>query len=187
MTNDSVPPADVSPDALCARLDAWGIAYRRAAHAAVSTCDEAARLVPAEVEGVHTKNLFLRDGKGRRHWLLVTLCEKSVDLRQLAHAVGADHLSLASPERLRARLGVTPGAVTVLALVHDPSHAVALLVDRDVWHAAQWRCHPLVNTETLALPREGVEAFLAQTGHVPGVVTVPVRASGDRGPAPPRA
>ena len=65
--------------------------------------------------------------------------------------------------------------MTVLGLVNDPGHAVELLVDRDVWDAASWRCHPLVNTTTLVLPRDGITAFLASTGHLARVVDVPVR------------
>jgi Ala-tRNA(Pro) deacylase len=160
---------------LCALLDARGVTYRRFDHPAVFTCDEAARLVPAEATGVHTKNLFLRDKKGRRHWLLVTRCETAVDLKQLASAIGADNLSLGSPDRLLRHLGVTPGAVTVLALVNDPAHRVELVVDRDIWQAAEWRSHPLVNTATLVLPWAGIERFLGSTGHAPTIVDVPVR------------
>ena len=134
--------SDASPHpsaSLLERLHALGIAYGRADHAPVFTCDEADRAVPAELGGVHTKNLFLRDRKGSHHWLLVTMCEKSVDLKTLSSRVGADGFSLASPERLLRHLGLTPGAVTVLGLVNDPGHAVELLVDRDVWDAASWR------------------------------------------------
>ncbi|MGE0554114.1 MAG: prolyl-tRNA synthetase associated domain-containing protein [Gemmatimonadales bacterium] len=161
---------------LCAFLDARGIAYRRVDHPAVFTCDEADRLVPAEAVGVQTKNLFLRDKKGRRHWLVVTTCAKPVDLKALAPIVGADNLSLGSPDRLARHLGVTPGAVTLLALVNDPSHAVSLVVDREIWEADHWRCHPLVNTATLSMPWPSVQAFLAAVGHSPETVAVPARA-----------
>jgi Ala-tRNA(Pro) deacylase len=163
---------------LCALLESRGVMYRRFDHPAVFTCDEAARLVPAEATGVHTKNLFLRDKKGRRHWLLVTQCETTVDLKLLAPAIGADNLSLGSPDRLLRHLGVIPGAVTVLALVNDPDRRVELVVDREIWQAPEWRSHPLVNTATLVLPWPAVERFLATTGHSPRVVDVPARAVG---------
>lgn len=164
--------------AILAYLDAHAIAYTRFEHPAVYTCDEAARLVPAEADAVHTKNLFLRDKRGRRHWLLVTTCEKPVDLRALAPLIGADHLSLGSPDRLARHLGVAPGAVTVLALLNDPTHAVELLVDRDVWRAAAIRAHPLVNTATLVIDHAALERFTALTGHASAILDVPVRATG---------
>jgi Ala-tRNA(Pro) deacylase len=169
------------PDAaLCALLDRHGIAHARFDHPAVFTCEEAARLVPPEAAGIHTKNLFLRDRRGRRHWLLVTTCAKAVDLKALAGVAGADALGLASPARLADHLGVTPGAVTLLALIHDRDRRVELLLDRDVWTGEPLRCHPLVNTATLVVPRDAVERFLAVTGHAPRVVEVPARAA----PAP---
>jgi len=151
-----------------------GISYRRFDHPPVFTCEEAERAVP-DTAAAHTKNLFLRDKKGHRHWLLVTLCEKAVDLKQVAAEIGADKLSLGSPERLSRHLGVTPGAVTVLALVHDPTHAVELLIDADVWRAEAIRAHPLVNTATLVIQQLDLRRFLEHTGHVPRVIPVSSR------------
>jgi Ala-tRNA(Pro) deacylase len=99
-----------------------------------------------------------------------------VDLKALGPVIGADHLSLGSPDRLMRCLGVTPGAVTVLALINDPDHQVELAIDEDVWQTDAWRCHPLVNTATLVLRRLGIDRFLAATGHPPRLVRVPERA-----------
>ena len=157
------------------RLDALGVGYRRFDHPAVFTCEEAERAMPAETDAAHTKNLFLRDAKERRHWLLVTDCAKQVDLRALAAAIGAHKLGLASPERLARYLGLTPGSVTLFGLINDRDHAVELVIDRDVWARSSWRCHPLVNTATLVVGRAGIESFLAATGHQAQVVTVAAR------------
>ena len=131
--------------------------------------------MPPTGDAVHTKNLFLRDKKGKRHWLVVTDCAKAVDLRALAPRIGADRLSFGSPDRLHRYLGVQPGAVTILALINDRQHDMELVVDREVWSAARLRCHPLVNTATLVLAREDVERFLAATGHRPAQIDMPVR------------
>ncbi len=163
------------PSALFDLLVRESIRYRRFEHAAVFTCEEAEHVVPASEGAIHSKNLFLRDKRGRRHWLLVTTCEKAVDLKGVAKALGADTLSLGSPERLWKHLGVTPGAVTILALVHDADRQVELVIDRDVWSGAPVRCHPMVNTATLVLERDQLQRFLAHTGHVPQVVDVPAR------------
>lgn len=156
-------------------LSAHAIPFTRYDHDAVFTCDDVTRAVPADAAGVQTKNLFLRDHRGKRHWLLVTSCEKAVDLKSVAPLIDADHLSLASPERLLKYLGVTPGSVTVLGLAHDTAHAVALVVDRDVWNADAWRVHPLTNTATLVIATPDVRRFIAATGHEPRVIDVPVR------------
>jgi Ala-tRNA(Pro) deacylase len=155
-----------------------GIAYERYDHPPVFTCDEAERAVP-QIEAAHTKNLFLRDKKGTHHWLLVTLCEKAVDLKQVAERIDADKLSLGSPDRLARHLGVRPGAVTILALAYDRAHAVELLVDEDVWRASSIRAHPLVNTATLVLAQPDVRRFLDYTGHAARVIPVANRVSGN--------
>jgi Ala-tRNA(Pro) deacylase len=155
-----------------ARLE---ITYARHDHGPVYTCEEAARALPDIGDAAHTKNLFLRDKKGRRHWLVVTLCSKAVDLRQLAERVGADTLSFGSAERLAARLRITPGAVTALALVADPGHEVELVIDADAWRHDALCCHPLVNTSTLVLSRRDLQRFFDFTGHTPRIVNVPAR------------
>jgi len=63
----------------------------------------------------------------------------------------------------------------VLGLFVDTEHAVELYVDKDVWETSRWRCHPMVNTETLVLTRESIEAFLARTGHRPTVLPLASR------------
>ncbi|HEX3867309.1 MAG TPA: prolyl-tRNA synthetase associated domain-containing protein [Gemmatimonadaceae bacterium] len=155
-------------------LDAAGVRYRRFDHAPVFTCDDAYAALPNE-PAVQTKNLFLRDKRGRRHALLVTSCEKAVDIKRFAKQIDADHLSFASAERMMTYLGVTPGSVTVLGLINDPEHAVELYVDADVWRAEAWRCHPLINSATLVIARQDVEKLLAHTGHTARVVTLESR------------
>src|SRR5215213_2188285 len=170
MISDAPP---TTADEICALLDARGIAYQRVDHAPVFTCEQTATEIPASVPGVQTKNLFMRDKRGRSHWLLVTDCATPVDMKALAPRIGADHLSLASPDRLLRHLGVTPGAVTVLGLVHDRAHAVTLLVDAAVWRAESIRAHPLDNAATLVLAHDQLERFLALTGHRARIVDVP--------------
>ncbi|MEP7062020.1 MAG: prolyl-tRNA synthetase associated domain-containing protein [Betaproteobacteria bacterium] len=157
---------------LYAQLDALGIAYVRVEHPAVFTCDESARVVPP-LPGAATKNLFLRDKKGRRHLLVVTAQDKRIDLKRLGELLDAKGLMLASDERLVQHLGVGPGAVSILALVNDGAHAVELVVDRDLWSADAILAHPLVNTATLVLPRDALQRFLEDSGHAPLVVELP--------------
>lgn len=172
--DESAATPRVAPERLLSLLDDLKISYERYDHAPVDTCEEADIAVP-NVDAVQTKNLFLRDKRGRRHLLLVTTCAKSVDLGAFREQAGADHLSFASPERLAKYLGVEPGSVTVLGLFVDSERAVELYVDAEVWQTPRWRCHPMVNTATLVLTREAIDVFLARTGHRPIVLTLATR------------
>ncbi|MBI3927968.1 MAG: prolyl-tRNA synthetase associated domain-containing protein [Armatimonadetes bacterium] len=158
-------------------LERHGIRYQRCDHLPVYTCEEAERLVP-ELPGTRTKNLFLRDRKGKRHFLVSVGYEKQVDLKALCGALGADKLSLGSPERLEKYLGVEPGSVTLLGVVNDrESPAVEVVLDRVLWEAPALCCHPLVNTATLVIPIQDVRRLLELTGHTPRVIDVPERTS----------
>ena len=150
------------------------IAYVRVDHPPVYTCDQARELVPV-LPGLEVKNLFLRDRKGRRHFLLVIGYDKNVDLKALSTLLDASGLSMASPERLARHLAVEPGSVTMLAVVNDEDGAVEVVVDAEVWAAERVRCHPLVNTATLSIARTDIERLLAATGHALRVVEVPSR------------
>jgi Ala-tRNA(Pro) deacylase len=157
---------------LCRFLGDHHIGCTRCDHPAVYTVAEAARHVPP-LPGAKTKNLFLRDKPGSKHFLVVVAADKQVDLRRLSTTIGANRLSFASPERLRTHLGVEPGAVTLLAVVNDPGHRVEIFVDEDLWRSDAFQFHPLVNTATLVIPREEMRRLLELTGHRLNLVEVP--------------
>ena len=147
-------------------LDANGFAYQRIEHPAVFTCAEAELHRPA-VPAVSTKNLFLCDKKGRRFFLAVTSCEKTVKLENLSTRLGVSHLRFGSEENLQRLLGVTRGSVTMMGLVNDARHKVELWIDAEIWKGDYFLAHPLVNTATLVLSKAELERFFALTGHAP--------------------
>ncbi len=148
------------------------ISYLGVDHRPVYTCEEARQFIPP-IDGVETKNLFLRDERGRRHFLVSMAAEKSVNLKQLGAVLEAKGLSFASAERLKRFLGVEPGSVTLLAVVNDPENSVEVVVDAELWREERILCHPLVNTSTLSLRREDLARFLGIVNHKPRIVSVP--------------
>ena len=147
-------------------MDANQFVYQRLEHPAVFTCEEA-ELYHAGIEAVHTKNLFLCDKKKRHFFLVVTDCEKVVRLDSLSARLGVSHLRFASEENLGKLLGVGRGSVTMMGLVNDTEHRVALWIDNEIWGGEHFLCHPLVNTSTLVLSKAELERFFTLTGHVP--------------------
>ncbi len=144
-------------------------------HPPVMTVEESLRLVP-KLPGAKTKNLFLRDKKGRRHFLVTVPHDKAVDLDSLAEALGVNGVGFASAERLQKHLGLKPGSVSLLGLVNDDTRAVEFVIDRTSWEAKAVHAHPLVNTATMVISHADLERFLAATGHVPRVIDVPATA-----------
>ncbi len=155
-------------------LERHGIAYERTDHPPVFTVEEADRLVPP-LDGAKTKNLFLRDNKGKRHFLVVVDGDMQVDLKHLHPLIESTRVSFASPERLKKHLDLEPGAVSMLAVVNDSDHQVELVIDRHLWDSERFQCHPLVNTSTLVVPRKGLAKLFEATGHQPRLIDVPAR------------
>ena len=153
-------------------LDENGIRYERYDHPPVFTVEEARRLVPP-LPAAKTKNLFLRDKKGRRHFLLVVDADKQVDLKRFEPLLGEGRLSFGSADRLQRYLGITPGAVSLCAVFNDKNHAVRVVVDKALWAAAAFQFHPLVNSSTLVISKKDLERFLELTGHAVHILDVP--------------
>ena len=153
-------------------LSNHGIPYERYDHPAVVTVDEVTERVDIP-HGQRTKNLFVRDKRGRRHILIVVPHDAQVDLMQLGSQTGLGRVSFASERRLLEHLDIEPGSVSLMGVINDPEHRVEVIVDRAVWHAEQVRCHPLVNTATLVLKRADMHRLFELTGHQPIILDVP--------------
>jgi len=147
-----------------AALSALGITYDLFEHPPVFTADEAA-LHWSSIPGAAVKNLFLRNKKGDRHYLVILGIEKQADLRHLVKVIGDDRLSFGSPERLNRYLGVTPGSVSPLGLIHDTGHSVRVIVDSDLRSASRLIFHPNDNTASLTISGADFVRFLEQRGN----------------------
>lgn len=150
---------------LLAYLDSLGIAHRTHDHAPVFTVAESAE-IKAAMPGGHTKNLFLKDRRGRL-FLLSALAETKIDLKALAKLFGADRFSFGSPELLHEALGVTPGSVTAFAVMNDRLGRVTMLLDAALFDHDPVNFHPMSNDATTAVSPAGLTAFLDATGHPP--------------------
>ena len=145
-------------------LRALDIRYELFEHPPVNTGDEAAVHWKA-IPGAAVKNLVLRNKKGDRHYLVILGIEKQADLRQLVRVIGDDRLSFGSPERLAKYLGVTPGSVSPLGLIHDSGRAVRVIVDNDLRTAERLIFHPNDNTASLTIAGSDFARFLDARGN----------------------
>ena len=147
-----------------ARLEELGIAFTRHEHPPVATVEEA-MVHWAGIDATHCKNLFLRNQKGNRHYLVILTHSKKADLKTMADQIGDGKLSFASPERLMTHLGLTPGSVSPFGLINDADHAVHVVLDRDLQSAARVAFHPNINTVTFTLSAADFDRFLAACGN----------------------
>jgi Ala-tRNA(Pro) deacylase len=154
-----------------AALDALGIAYDRHEHPAVFNADDAS-LYWDPIGGTQCKNLFLRNKKGDRHYLVVLEISKRADLKDLVKVVSDDRLSFGSPERLMAELGLTPGSVSPFGLLNDTDGSVRVLIDQDLRGAERLIFHPNINTASVVVSWADLEKFLGTRSNRVSVVAV---------------
>lgn len=145
------------------------IPYEYYAHPAVYT-SEAAELYTGNLGGFHAKNLFLMNDKRNQFFLVVCHHERKTNLKDLGGQLKVKHMSFASPERMQLYLGITPGAVSPLALINDFDQRVQAVFEQDAWDAPKVLCHPVENTASLMLNHDDLVRFLRQTGHEPVIV-----------------
>src|SRR5690606_38898962 len=153
---------------LFAFFDAHGIDHRTTEHPAVFRVGEGEE-VKAQIAGAHTKNLFLKDAKGRL-WLIAAADRTRIDLKRLHMVIGSARLSFGREELLIEALGVRGGSVTAFALINDPQQKVTFVLDRTLAEAELVNFHPLENTATTTLSQAGFRSFLAALGREPLVV-----------------
>jgi Ala-tRNA(Pro) deacylase len=140
------------------------ISYTKHEHPPVYTVDEAEQHWK-NITGAHCKNLFLRNKKGKNHYLVIAKSEKRVNLKALTSRLGEDRLSFASPERMLRYLGLEPGAVSPFGLINDRENAVVVVIDRDLKEASHVNFHPNVNTATVGITFTDFERFLSHCGN----------------------
>ena len=154
------------------RLLAWfaekGVAHQTHDHPAVFRVEEGLEL-KAALPGAHTKNLFLKDHRGRL-WLISARQDTMIDLKRAAAAMGSGRLSFGNETLMFETLGVRPGSVTALALITDAGRRVTFVLDRRLWEAEIVNFHPLTNTATTALDQAAFRRILALLEREPLVV-----------------
>jgi len=163
-----MPTTPATSDELFAYLDTLAITHKTVTHPAVFTVEEARDLRGA-IAGGHTKNLFLRDKKGAAY-LVVAPEDAPIELRALHRLLGASgRFSFGSAALLHELLGVPPGSVTPFAAINDKGHRVTVVLDAALMMHETLNFHPLVNTATTSISREGLLTFLESTGHSPRI------------------
>jgi Ala-tRNA(Pro) deacylase len=151
-----------TPEKLLKALDDLGLKTSTLRHEAVFRVGEGEG-IKDQLPGAHTKNLFLKDDKGKP-WLISAEQSAKINLKALPKTIGSGRLTFGSPERLLAALGVTPGSVTALALINDPEQKVEFILDKALADADIVNFHPLTNTATTSLSQADFRTFLKSLG-----------------------
>jgi Ala-tRNA(Pro) deacylase len=146
------------------KLDAMGIRYKVLSHEAVYTIDEIDDL-HIDNGGEVVKNLFLRDDKKKRYFLVVLQKDKKADLKELRIKLNSRPLSFASEENLHKYMGLNKGSVTPFGVLNDTSCIVEVVFDHDLLSFEHIGVHPNENTATIWIHLEDLENVIKDHGN----------------------
>jgi Ala-tRNA(Pro) deacylase len=155
---------------LMATLDKLGIQTRTVEHPPLFTVEQSRKL-RGEIDGGHTKNLFLKDKKDEV-FLVVAGEDAELDMKSLHKRIGSVRLSFGRPELLAELLGVIPGSVTPFGAINDTGKRVTIILDEALMRHERLNFHPLENTATTTIASADLVGFLRATGHEPKILPV---------------
>lgn len=111
------------------------------------------------------KNIFFRNHKGDRHYLVILEHLKQLGIRDLEKRLRQGKLTFASDKRLYKYLGVEPGSVSPFGLVNDKEKHVHLFIDEKLKECNRLAFHPNINTATLVISQYDLLKFLDYCGN----------------------
>lgn len=145
-------------------LEQHGIGFDYYEHPEAPTIEIASQFYRGEGT-VLCKNLFFRNHKGNKHYLVIMDARHNMDIHEIEHQLHQGKLSFASPERMMRYLGVKPGSVSLFTLVNDVNHEVILFVDRKLLDAPKVSFHPNDNTASLVISNSDMLKFIESIGN----------------------
>jgi Ala-tRNA(Pro) deacylase len=145
-------------------LDELNIPFDYYGHPPVPTIEEA-RKYWIDIEAAHCKNLFFRNHKGNRHYLVIIEHTRDLLIRDLEIRLKQGKLTFASDQRIFRYLGLMPGSVSPFGLINDSSRHVHLFIDENLRKASRISFHPCINTASLVIFFSDFERFLKWTGN----------------------
>ena len=147
-----------------AYLEKLGIPYELHEHPPVPTVEEA---LPywKDIDATHCKNLFFRNHKGNRHYLVILDHRRQLNIRDLEQKLKQGKISFASPHRMERYLGLSGGSVSAFGIINDLDNHVHLFIDQALQSAARISFHPNENDATLVISFASFLRFLESSGN----------------------
>ncbi len=163
---DGKPPA--LPEEVHRKLDSLAIEFTCIDHPPMRTVEDS-KHYRGDVAGGYSKNLFLRNKKGKM-WLVTLHEDRVIDLKILGELIGSGRVSFASETRLMNYLGIRPGAVSPLAVINDTSLSVAAVLDASLLQHDPLHFHPCDNSKTTTVAAQDLLRYMSACQHTPDII-----------------
>jgi Ala-tRNA(Pro) deacylase len=145
-------------------LERLNISFSYHEHPPAPTIEEAMKYWK-DLNATHCKNIFFRNHKGNRHYLVILEHTRALDIHDLEKRLKQGKLSFASDERMMKHLGLTPGSVTPFGLINDTGHQVHIFLDENLRKSRTISFHPCINTASIIVKWEDFIRFMDWTGN----------------------
>jgi len=147
-----------------AYLEEQEIPYKIHEHPPVPTVEEA---LPywKDIDAAHCKNLFFRNHKGDKHYLVILDHRRQLNIRDMEKRLKQGKISFASPKRMERYLGLDGGSVSAFGIINDHEHHVHLFIDARLKDAERISFHPNENTATFVISFASFIKFLDSCGN----------------------
>ncbi|MHA1673973.1 MAG: prolyl-tRNA synthetase associated domain-containing protein [Promethearchaeota archaeon] len=152
-------------------LEKHNIQYKLYKHPAVFTVAEA-QIHCSHVPGLACKNLFVKDSKTGKFYLITAPSLKRFRLNTVRKIIGAKKLHFASPDQLMEKLGLISGAVSPLGLLNNIQKDVTFIIDQEIWRTEMSSFHPNTNEETLTLTIENFHRFVEAVENIYQIIDI---------------
>jgi Ala-tRNA(Pro) deacylase len=145
-------------------LHALSINYEYHEHPPVATIEDA-KIHWRDYNSGRCKNIFFRNHKGDRHYLVILEHLNQLNIHDLEKSLRQGKLTFASPQRLKKFLGVEPGSVSPFGLINDTEKNVHVFIDEKLRDYERLAFHPNDNTATLVVQRTDLIRFIEYLGN----------------------
>jgi Ala-tRNA(Pro) deacylase len=145
-------------------LEALGIQFDYHEHPPLFTIEDA-KVHWENYNSGRCKNIFLRNHKGNRHYLVILEHLRQVNIHDLEKRLKQGKLTFASDIRLKKYLGVEPGSVSPFGLINDTENHVHVFIDETLKECDRLTFHPNINTASLVISKTDFLKFLEFTGN----------------------
>ncbi len=133
-------------------------------HEAAATIDNALEAW-RDIEAAKCKNIFFRNHKGNRHYLVILEHKRELDIHNLEKRLKQGKLTFASEKRLEKYLGLKPGSVSPFGLINDTEHHVYIFLDKALEGVEKISFHPNDNHATLVVNNSDLKKMLELLGN----------------------
>lgn len=145
-------------------LEKLNISFEYYEHPSAPTIEEAMKYWK-DLDATHCKNLFFRNHKGNKHYLVILSHTQQLDIHDLEKRLKQGKISFASPERMNKHLGLEPGSVSPFGLINDQGKHVYVYLDEKLQESKRISFHPNNNTASLIVSFSDFMKFLIWTGN----------------------